>query len=335
MDIIAKLKSRAREGQPTKIIFPEGEDGRILEAAITATQEKLVQPVILGRPEKIKTLAQSKNLSLDNLEIIDPQISFRREKYADLYEKQFHVSPDLANKILMSPLFFAAMALKSGDVESLIAGAVFTSGEVETVAKEIIGLQPGISTPSSFFLMITPQKDLGEDGCLLFADASVNLNPNPEELADIAITTGNTAKQIFDWDPRVALLSFSTKGSSLNYFSTKVAKACEMAKVKSPHLKIDGELQGDSALVMATAQKKMSAVGSVAGRANVLIFPDLNSGNITYKLISIIGKTQALGPILQGYQLPLSDLSRGAKTAEIVNTIALLSTWVKNQPQSI
>ena len=331
MDIIEKLKTRAKEGTKTRIIFPEGEDERILEAASQAAQEKLAQPILLGNPEIIKAAARNKNLEIKDLEIIDPLNSPQRSKYAALYQSRFHTSFDLSNKILTSPLFFAATALKSGDVDGLIAGAVFTSGEVETVAKEIIGLKPGISIPSSFFLMITKNKNVGEEGCLLFADASVNVNPNPKELSDIAITTGDTAISLLGWVPRIALLSFSTKGSSINYFSTKVVEAVKVARTIAPHLAIDGELQGDAALVMDTAKKKMKDVGLVAGRANILIFPDLNSGNIAYKLVSILGEVQALGPILQGYNLPLSDLSRGAKTGEILNTIALLSTWIKNR----
>jgi len=328
MEIIENIKKLVTANPKAKIIFPEGEDLRIIEAVSDLASQNLIIPTILGKTETIQNLAKSEGISLEGVTVTNPSISNLRPKYSEVYTALSKTDIDLAYKILSDPLFFAAIALKEGDVDGMIGGAVYTSGDFETVAKEIIGLKPGIRTPSSFFLMMTPDLSLGENGNLLFADASVNPNPNPDELSDIAIATASTAKLLFDWTPRVAFLSFSTKGSSINVFSAKVAEAVKRANQKAPEFFIDGEMQGDTALIMETAKRKMKEIGDVAGRANVLIFPDLNSGNIAYKLVSIIGKATALGPILQGFNLPLSDLSRGARAEDIKNIALLLSAWI-------
>lgn len=329
MNIVEEFKKLSQEGQPARIIFPEGEDERILSAASQAFRKKIIQPILVGQKEKIKVAAQNFGVSLEGIEIIDPEESPKKSLYVQQYSQLANTPLSLAEKILFNPLFYAAVALKVGEVDGMIAGAVFTSGEVITVSRQIIGLKSGISVPSSFFLMAIPNYSGGENGDLIFADASVNVNPTPEQLADIAITTGETARILFSWQPRVALLSFSTKGSSDNYFSAKVKKAVEIARAKAPELAIDGELQADAALVMETAKKKMKEVGNTAGQANILIFPDLNAGNIAYKLVNILAKAQALGPILQGFNRPVSDLSRGVKTEEIVKIITLLAGWIK------
>lgn len=329
MNIIEEFKKLSREGQPAKIIFPEGEDERILKAASQAFEEKIVQPILVGQEKKIREAVQNFGVNLPGIEIIDPEESPKKSLYAQQYSQLTNTPLPITEKILFSPLFYAATALKMGDADGMIAGAVFTSGEVITVSRQIIGLKPGISVPSSFFLMMVPGYSGGENGNLIFADASVNVNPTPEQLADIAITTGETARILFSWQPKVALLSFSTKGSSDNYFSAKVKKAAEIARAKAPQLAVDGELQADAALVMETAKRKMKEVGNTAGQANILIFPDLNAGNIAYKLVNILAKAQALGPILQGFNRPVSDLSRGAKTEEIIKITTLLAGWIK------
>lgn len=334
MDVVEEFKKLSQEGQLARIIFPEGEDERILKAASQASKEKIIKPILVGQEEKIKAASQNFGVSLEGIEIIDPEESAKKSLYAQEYSQSTDTSLPVAEKIFFNPLFYAAAALKAGEVDGMIAGAVFTSGEVITVSRQIIGLKPGVSVPSSFFLMVVPNFSGGERGSLIFADASVNVNPSPEELADIAITTGETAQVLFSWQPRIALLSFSTKGSSDNYFSAKVKKTAEIAKQRAPQMAIDGELQVDAALVMETAKKKMKDVGKTAGRANILIFPDLNAGNIAYKLVSILAGAQALGPILQGFNRPVSDLSRGVKTEEIVKIITLLAGWIKKTKTS-
>lgn len=300
-----------RESLP-KILFPEGEDERIIEAAKILKEEKIAKPILIGKKE------------IDNIEVINPETSKDKKEFEIELSKITSFSPQIAQNIILHPLYFGAVALKLGRVEGMAGGCTFTSGEFITVAKQIIGLKKEISIPSSYFLMDIPDYKGGEKGKLIFADASVNIDPTPEELADIAITTGNTAKDIFGWEPRVALLSFSTQGSASHPLVDKVIKATEIAKKKAPKMAIEGELQGDAALRESVAKRKMKEIGKVGGKANVLIFPDLNAGNITYKLVNILAKASALGPILQGFNKPLSDLSRGVKVEEIVKIVKIL-----------
>jgi phosphate acetyltransferase len=331
MDFIEEFKKIAREGEPAKIIFPEGEDERIIRAAAEIIKGKIAQPILLGEERRVRDIAEKLGVDISEIKIVNPEQIEKKNKYAEIYSRNRNIPPAIAENIFLNPLFFGAMAVKSGDADGMIAGAVFTSGEVIAVAREIIGLKPGISVPSSFFLMIIPSFVGSEEGKLIFADASVNPDPTAEELADIAIATAETAKNIFDWEPRVALLSFSTKGSAKHPLVEKVIKAGEIAQKKAPGLSIEAELQVDAALVPEVARKKMKDSGLVAGRANVLIFPDLNAGNISYKLVSILAGAQALGPILQGFNKPVSDLSRGAKTEEIVKIAVLLAVEIKKQ----
>jgi len=313
MAIIEKIKKElSPQKSLPKILFPEGEDERIIEAAKILKGEKIAEPILIGKKE------------IDNIEVINPEASKDKAEFATELSKITGFSPQIAQNIILHPLFFGAVALKLGKVEGMVGGCVFTSGEFITVAKQIIGLKEGISVPSSYFLMDIPDYQGGEKGKLIFADASVNIDPSPEELADIAITTGHTAKDIFGWEPRVALLSFSTQGSASHPLVDKVVKAAEIAKKKAPEMAIEGELQGDTALREDVAKRKMKEIGKVGGKANVLIFPDLNAGNIAYKLVNILARASALGPILQGFNKPLSDLSRGVKVEEIVEIVKIL-----------
>ena len=295
-----------------KIVFPEGEDERIIETAKILKKEKIAEPVLIGKKE------------VNNIEVINPETSKDKVEFAAELSRITGFSLQISQNIISHPLYFGAVALRLAKVDGLVGGCVFTSGEFITVSKQIIGLKEGISVPSSYFLMEIPDYKGGENGKLIFADASVNIDPTPEELADIAITTGNTAKDFFGWEPRVALLSFSTHGSASHLLVDKVVKATKIAREKAPEMAIEGELQGDAALREDVAKRKMKEVGRVGGRANVLIFPDLNAGNIAYKLVSILAKAKALGPILQGFQKPLSDLSRGVKVEEIVEIVKIL-----------
>jgi len=313
MAIIEKIKKElSPQKSLPKILFPEGEDERIIEAAKILKKEKIAEPILIGKKE------------IDNIEVINPEASKDKAEFATELSKITGFSPQIAQNIILHPLFFGAVALKLGKVEGMVGGCIFTSGEFITVAKQIIGLKEGISVPSSYFLMDIPDYKGGEKGKLIFADASVNIDPSPEELADIAITTGHTAKDIFGWEPRVALLSFSTQGSASHPLVDKVVKAAEIAKKKAPEMAIEGELQGDTALREDVAKRKMKEIGKVGGKANVLIFPDLNAGNIAYKLVNILARASALGPILQGFNKPLSDLSRGVKVEEIVEIVKIL-----------
>ena len=331
MAIIDEIKARAK-GLQKKIIFPEATDERILKAAVQATKDKVIKGILVGNENEIKEKAKSLGLNLNGIEIIEPAKSKNFKKYLSSYVKKIGTAEKTAELIVKQPLFFSALAVSLKDADGMVAGAVYTSGDMIAVSKNIIGLQKDIVVPSSFFLMSIPNYDGGEKGTLMYADASVNPNPTCEELADIAIMSGLSAKKLLGWEPRVAILSFSTKGSADHRDVCKVKKALEIARKKSKGMKIeiDGELQADSALVLGTAKKKITGdIGKVAGRANILIFPDLDAGNISYKLTQILAKANAYGPILQGFNRPVSDLSRGATPEDIMGVISILAVWAE------
>ncbi len=325
MGIMESLKKRAK-GLKKRVIFPEGEDERIIEAAAKAAKAKMIKPILVGRKEEIKKIAKEIGSSLSGFDIMDPQESKKLSEYSSLYSKISKTSKKTSMKIMQQPIFFSAAALKSGDADGMIGGLVYTSGDFISVCKSVVGMEKGIKVPSSFFIMDIPGYKGGEKGVLLYSDASVNPSPNAEELADIAVSTGRTAKALLGWEPRIALLSFSTKGSAEHPDVDKVVQAAKLAGKKAKGMKIDGELQADSALVLSTAKRKISGgPGDVAGRSNILIFPDLDAGNISYKLTQILAGANAYGPILQGFSKPLSDLSRGAKVEDILGSIAAVA----------
>ena len=329
MGIIEEIKAKAR-GLQKRIIFPEATDERILRAVIQAAKDKAIKGILIGNENEIKAKANLLGLGLNGIEIVNPAESRNFKKYIKFYSKKTGTAEKTAELIVQKPLFFSALAVALKDADGMVAGAVHTSEEVIAVSKNIIGLQKGILVPSSFFLMSIPNYNGGEKGTLMYADASVNPNPMPEELADIAVVSGQSAKRLLGWEPRIAMLSFSTKGSAEHHDVCKVRKALEIARKKAPKLAIDGELQADSALVLSTAQKKIKGnLGKVAGKANILIFPDLDAGNISYKLTQILAKANAYGPILQGFNRPVSDLSRGASAEDIAGVIAILAVWAE------
>ena len=327
MGLISKFKKSSWKG--CRMALPEGEDPRVLEAAIKAKKLKLADPFFVGNKKEIEKTAKKLKISLKGFKIIDISSEIP-DKYVVAYRKVRKAPPKLAKQILSNPLFLASLMVKMGEADAMVAGAVSSSADVITAATGIIGLRKGVSVPSSFFIMEIPNPKVGENGLLLFADSSVNIELTPEQMADVAITTAQSAKELMNWVPRAAMLSFSTKGSSIHPRVDKVVEATKIANKKAPKFYIDGEMQGDSALVLSTAKKKIKGkLGPVAGRANILIFPDLDSGNISYKLTQCLGGANAYGPILQGFQKPVSDLSRGAKTEDILGSIAILSTWAK------
>lgn len=328
MDLIKNIISQAKNLNK-KIIFPEGEDERILQAVHQALKKKMIKPILVGNKNNIQKNAQKLKISLKGIQILDPKKDLNK-KYVSLLTKIRNIPQKTAELIAQQPLFFAALAVANDDAQGMIGGCVYTSGEFIAVSKEIIGLQKGVSVPSSFFLMSLPNYRGGEKGNLIYADASVNPNPSAEELADIAVVSGYSAKSIFQWRPKVALLSFSTKGSADHPDVCKVQKATRLAQKKDKNIQIDGELQADAALVSSVAKKKIkSNLGPVAGKANVLVFPDLDAANISYKLTQRLANAKAYGPILQGFKKPVSDLSRGATAEDIYGIIALLCIWSK------
>ena len=329
MDLIQQFKQKAAREIQT-VVFPEGEDERILSAAVMAAKEGFVRSVALGDPEIIRQTAGKAGLSLDGVAVIDPKSAPKLDAYATRYVKDRpEMSESIARRVLRKRLAFGGMMVAAGDANAMVAGADSATASVIQAAAMTIGFAPGISIASSFFVMVVPEF-LGEQNKLfVFADCAVNVQPTASELAQIAVTTGRSARSLLGMEPKIALLSFSSKGSASHADVDKVLAALEEARKIDPGLDIDGELQGDAAIVPLVAAKKVKQ-SSVAGKANVLIFPDLDAANIAYKLTQYLAKAQAYGPILQGFARPCSDLSRGATAADVVGTAAITAVLAQS-----
>ena len=325
MDLLNRIKENAKK-HSKKIILPESTEERTLQAADIIIEENIAQIILTGNPEEIKKEAARLNLkNIDKATIIDPMNHEKKDEYIDLMieiRRKKGLNRETAEKLIEDPLYLATLMIKNGDADGEVAGAENATGDVLRPAFQYVKTKPGISVVSGAFFMILKDKQFGEDGILVFADCAVHPNPTDKELAEIAVATGATTRAIAGIEPRIAMLSFSTKGSAKHEMVDKVVNATKMAKEMDPTLKVDGELQADAAIIEAIGQKK--APGSeIAGRANVLVFPTLETGNITYKLVQRLAGAEAIGPVLQGMAAPINDLSRGCSVSDIVNLVAI------------
>ncbi len=325
MSILENMKARAI-ANPQRIVLPEGDEPRTLEAANILLKDKVARLILIGSRERIEGMAKENGYAyIKDATIFDPATDPKMATYAQLlYElrKSKGMTEEEAAKKAQDPLYLGCLMIKNGDADSELAGARGTTADTIRPAFQILKTKPGVSIVSGAFLMFTPAKQLGEDGFLIFADCAVNPCPNAQELAQIAVSTAETARTIAGIEPRVAMLSFSTKGSAKHELIDKVTEATRLAKEMAPDLQLDGELQADAALIEKVGASK--APGSpVAGKANVLVFPDLQAGNIGYKLVERFSGADAVGPILQGIAKPVNDLSRGCKVQDIVQMVII------------
>jgi phosphate acetyltransferase len=325
MELIDRIKLNAKKHNK-RIVLPEGTEERTIQAADIAIEEGLAQIILIGNPAEIKALAAKKGLkNITKAKIVDPITHENKDRYINLMvelRKHKGLTREEASKLIEDPLYLGVLMIKNGDADGEVSGADHSTGDVLRPAFHYVKTAPGISVVSGAFIMILPDKSFGEDGVLIYADGAVHPNPTDKELAEIAIATAHTASVICGFEPKIAMLSFSTMGSASHELVDKVVSATRIAKELAPDLMIEGELQADAALIESIGQKK--APGSkIAGKANVLIFPDLNCGNIAYKLTQRLAHAEAIGPVLQGMASPINDLSRGCSVSDIVSMIAI------------
>lgn len=325
MTLLEQIRENAKK-VGKRIVLPEGEEERTLKAADVILGEKIAQIVLVGNPETIAKEAEKFGLKhINEATIVDTKTFAKKQAYAELMAQiraAKGMTVEKALKQLDSPYYLGTLMIKSGDADGMVAGAICSTADTIRPALQYIKTAPGVSTVSGAFVVVVPKKEYGQDGVFLFADCAVTIAPTAQQLADIAVISAKTAKALAGIDPKVAMLSFSTKGSAQSDEVDKVVEATKLAKAAAPELDIDGELQADAAMVQKVADLK--APGSqVAGKANVLVFPSLEAGNIGYKLVQRLAGADAVGPILQGMAAPVNDLSRGCYVEDIINMVAI------------
>jgi phosphate acetyltransferase len=325
MNLLDLIKENAKK-QSKRIVLPEGEEERTLKAADIVLKNGYANIILIGNPSKIHEKAKLHGLgNIKKAHVVDPQNIEKEDAYTDMMvELRSHkgMTKEKASVLIKDPLYLATLMIKSGDADGEVAGAINATGDVLRPAFQYVKTLPGISVVSGAFIMILPDKTYGEDGMLVFADCAVHPDPDENQLAEIAVATAQTARSIANIEPRVAMLSFSTKGSANHEMVDKVISATKIAREMDATLQIDGELQADAALVEAIGRQK-APDSKIAGKANVLVFPNLEAGNIGYKLVQRLANAQAVGPILQGMAAPINDLSRGCSVDDIVNMVAI------------
>ena len=322
MDPIEQFMTAVR-GRGHSVVLPEGADPRVIQAARRLVDENIAQPIVLGTAEEIAQAAKQAGASLQGVRTINPPDAEKLGSYIAAYAADRGLNEQVAKRMVARPAVFGGMMVKLGDADTMVAGVSTATANVIQAGALTVGYAPGIASASSFFLMIMPEFRGRKHYPLIFADCAVNIAPTPEQLADIAIASERSAAKLLGEQPRVAMLSFSTHGSAAHACVEHITRALAIARERAPAASIDGEFQLDAALMPAVAAKKIKRPSAVAGQANVLIFPDLNSGNIGYKLTQYLAGARAIGPFLQGFAQPISDLSRGASADDIVATTAV------------
>lgn len=328
-EFIDEIKRRAKQDIKT-IVLAEGEELRTIQCAAIVKKEGYAKNILLGNPEKIKSIAQKENLDIDGIEIINPEEG--NEEYAQLFaelRKKKGVTIEQARETVKDPLYYGNMMVKTGAADGMVAGAVNSSANVIRPALQILKTAPGTKLVSAFFIMNVPNCTYGNNGTFIFADCGLNQDPNADEVSEIAISSAHSYEQLIGGEPKVAMLSYSTYGSAKSDLVTKMQEATRLAKEKAPDLALDGELQLDAAIVDTVAKQKAPA-SKVAGQANVLVFPNLDAGNIGYKLTQRLAKAEAYGPILQGIAKPVNDLSRGCVAEDIAGVVAITAIQAQN-----
>ena len=331
MSFVETMKEKARQNIKT-ILLPESEDVRVIQAAADVEEEGFAKAVLIGNEENVKQIALDNNIDVSKVTIINPLKSEKFGEYSNkFYElrKAKGMTPEKAKEIMKEPIYFGTMMVKVGDADGIVSGACHPTAHTLRPALQILKTAPGIKLASAFFLMVTKCPEYGEDGVFIFADSGMNEYPDADGLSEIAISSAKSFKQLVGKEPRVAMLSYSTYGSASSPLTEKVIEATRILKEKAPDLLCDGELQLDAAIIPEVAERK--APGSpIAGKANVLIFPDLDAGNIGYKLVQRFGRAEAYGPLCQGIAKAVNDLSRGCSSDDIVGVVAITSVQAQD-----
>ncbi len=331
MSFIEEMKEKAKSSIKT-IVLPEATDIRVLKATEKIGKEGFAKVILIGDEEKVLNLAKENNVDISNVTIVNPEKSQKYTEYANAFfelRKAKGMTEELAQKLMLDPVFFGMMMVKQNEADGLVSGAAHSTADTLRPALQILKTAPGTKLVSAFFLMSVPNCEYGENGVFVFSDCGLNINPNSEELSEIAISSAKSFEQLTGKQAKVAMLSFSTYGSAKSELVDKVVEATKLVEEKAPDMIVDGELQLDAALVKEVGE--MKAKGSaVAGHANTLIFPNLDAGNIGYKLVQRLGKAEAYGPLCQGIAKPVNDLSRGCSANDIVGVVAITAVQAQN-----